>query len=73
MTEQASGGTSPVTAESIQLVKVNGIMVPTVISPQDLKKRRREAAIKKLTEDEIEALGLKPNTDDRADHAKRRA
>src|SRR4051812_46351235 len=58
MTEQASGGASPVAAETIQLVKVNGIMVPTKISPQDLRRRRREAALKKLTEDEIEALGL---------------
>jgi len=45
-------------ADSIHLTKVTGIMVPTVISPQDLKKRRREAALKKLTEDEIEALGV---------------
>ena len=58
MTEQAAGGASPVKADSIHLTKVTGIMVPTVISPQDLKKRRRQAALKKLTEDEIEALGV---------------
>ena len=32
MTEQASSGESPVTVETIQLVKVIGIMIPTVIS-----------------------------------------
>jgi hypothetical protein len=72
MTEQAASGSSPVSAETIQLVKVTGIMVPTVISPGDLKKRRREAALKKLTEDEIEALGLGAGEAD-AKPAKRRA
>jgi hypothetical protein len=72
MTEQASGGASLVGAETIKLVKVNGIMVPTVISPQDLRRRRREAALKKLTEDEIAALGLgAKEADDKP--AKRRA
>jgi len=46
MTEQASSGESPVTVETIQLVKVTGIMIPTVISGQDLRRRRREAALK---------------------------
>src|SRR4029077_2766308 len=58
MTEQASSGESPVTVETIQLVKVIGIMIPTVISDQDLRRRRREAALKKLTDEEIDALGL---------------
>ena len=58
MTEQASHGESPVAVESIQLVKVIGIMIPTVISAADLKRRRREAALKKLTEEEVDALGL---------------
>ena len=72
MSEQAAGGASPVKGETIQLVKVTGIMVPTTISPSDLKKRRREAALKKLTEDEIEALGVGAGeADDKP--AKRRA
>ncbi len=58
MTEQASNGESPVAVASIQLVKVIGIMIPTVISAGDLKRRRREAALKKLTAEEIDALGL---------------
>ena len=58
MTEQASNGDSPVAVASIQLVKVIGIMIPTVISGGDLKRRRREAALKKLTVEEVEALGL---------------
>jgi hypothetical protein len=33
-------------------------MIPTEISEQDLRRRRRAAALKKLTEEEIEALGL---------------
>jgi hypothetical protein len=72
MTEQAAGGASPIKGETIHLVKVTGIMVPTVISPHDLKKRRRAAALKKLTEDEIEALGLGAGEAD-AKPAKRRA
>ncbi|MBI3517162.1 MAG: hypothetical protein HY060_24275 [Proteobacteria bacterium] len=58
MTEQASSGESPVAVASIQLVKVIGIMIPTVISGADLKRRRREAALKKLTVEEVDALGL---------------
>jgi hypothetical protein len=73
MTEQASSGESPVTVETIQLVKVIGIMIPTVISDQDLRRRRREAALKKLTEEEIEALGLAGVDLDAAARPKRRA
>ena len=58
MTEQASTGDSPVAVESIQLVRVVGIMVPTKISESDLKRRRRDAALKKLTVEEVDALGL---------------
>jgi hypothetical protein len=58
MTEQASHGDGAVTVDTIQLVKVIGIMIPTVISGPDLRRRRREAALKKLTEEEIDALGL---------------
>ena len=58
MTEQASHGESPVVVDSIQLVKVIGVMIPTEISEQDLRRRRRAAALKKLTEEEIDALGL---------------
>ncbi|HUA52061.1 MAG TPA: hypothetical protein VMB81_07845 [Candidatus Sulfotelmatobacter sp.] len=58
MTEQASGGESAVAVDSIKLVRVSGIMVPTVISAADLKRRRRDAALKKLTAEEIDALGL---------------
>src|SRR5258708_15399891 len=56
MTEQASNGESPVAVASIQLVKVIGIMIPTVISGADLKRRLREAALNKLTVEEVEAL-----------------
>jgi hypothetical protein len=73
MTEQASSGESPATVDTIQLVKAIGIMIPTVISDQDLRRRRREAALKKLTEEEIDALGLTGvEADDRA-RPKRRA
>ena len=58
MTEQASSGESPVAVDTIKLVKVSGIMVPTVISEADLKRRRRDAALKKLTAEEVDALGL---------------
>jgi hypothetical protein len=58
MKEQASSGESPVVVESIQLVKTIGIMIPTTISEADLKRRRREAALKKLTVEEVDALGL---------------
>jgi hypothetical protein len=73
MSEQASGGDSPVAADSIQLVRVTGIMIPTVISAEDLRKRRREAALKKLTDEEIEALGLAGVDFDEAERKKRRA
>jgi hypothetical protein len=73
MTEQASQGDGVVAVDSITLVKVIGIMIPTVISEQDLRRRRRAAAIKKLTEDEIEALGLKGDDEAERDRPKRRA
>src|SRR5258707_9393250 len=66
MTEQASNGDSPVAVASIQLVKVIGIMIPTVISAGDLKRRRREAALKKLTAEEIDALGLGVDSEEQA-------
>ena len=58
MKEQASSGESPVVVDTIQLVKTIGIMIPTTISEGDLKRRRREAALKKLTVEEVDALGL---------------
>ena len=73
MTEQASSGESTVAVDSIKLVKVSGIMVPTVISEADLKRRRREAALKKLTAEEIDALGLGDADAEGADRKKRRA
>jgi hypothetical protein len=73
MSEQASGGESPVAAGSIQLVRVTGIMVPTAISPEDLRKRRREAALKKLTDEEVEALGLAGVDFEKTERKKRRA
>ncbi len=73
MTEQAAGGDSPVAVETIQLVRVIGIMIPTVISESDLKKRRRQAAIKKLTPDELDALGLGEGASDDKERKKRRA
>ena len=73
MTEQASQGTGAVAVDTIQLVKVIGIMIPTVISAQDLRRRRREAALKKLTEEEIDALGLAARDGDAAERPKRRA
>jgi hypothetical protein len=73
MTEQASQGDAAVAVDSITLVKVTGIMIPTVISAQDLRRRRREAALKKLTEEEIDALGLADANSDERDRPKRRA
>lgn len=45
---------------SLKLVKVIGLMVPTSISEDELRKKRRESAMAKLTPDEIEALGIDP-------------
>jgi hypothetical protein len=73
MTEQASSGESPVAVESIQLVKVIGIMIPTTISGADLRRRRRAAALKKLTVEEIEALGLADVDFDEQERKQRRA
>ncbi len=73
MTEQASQGDASVAVASITLVKVTGIMIPTVISAQDLRRRRREAALKKLTEEEIDALGLADANLEAGDRPKRRA
>lgn len=73
MTEQATHGESPVAVDTIQLVKVIGIMIPTVISEADLKRRRRAAALKKLTEEEVDALGLAGVDFDEIARKKRRA
>ena len=73
MTEQASSGESPVAVASIQLVKATGILIPTTISPGDLKRRRRDAALKKLTEEEIDALGLAGVDFEEIERKKRRA
>jgi hypothetical protein len=73
MTEQASQGDAAVAVTAITLVKVTGIMIPTVISAQDLRRRRREAALKKLTEEEIDALGLADANLEAGDRPKRRA
>jgi len=73
MKEQASQGEGTVGLDTITLVKVIGIMIPTVISAQDLRRRRREAALKKLTEEEVEALGLANSDLDARDRPQRRA
>jgi hypothetical protein len=73
MTEQATQGESPVAVDTIQLVKVIGIMIPTVISAADLKRRRRAAALKKLTEEEVDALGLADVDFEELERKKRRA
>jgi hypothetical protein len=73
MTEQASQGEGAVAVDTITLVKVIGVMIPTVISAQDLRRRRREAALKKLTEEEIDALGLADANFAERDRQKRRA
>lgn len=57
-TAEAAG---PVEHASIQLVRVLALLVPTEISQAELRKRRKEAALAKLTADEIEALGLGPD------------
>jgi hypothetical protein len=44
-----------------------------VISDQDLRRRRREAALKKLTDEEIDALGLAGGDLDAPARSKRRA
>lgn len=56
--------------DSILLVRCHGFLIPTEISEADLKRKRRESGMKKLTQDEIEALGLTPKEDDRASFAK---
>jgi hypothetical protein len=43
---------------SIQLVRAIGFLIPTIISGEELRKKRREAALAKLTPDELDALGL---------------
>lgn len=58
MKGRAADGYSEVDLDSIQLVKAIGMLIPTVISESELRKRRRQEAISKLSEDEIEALGL---------------
>jgi hypothetical protein len=73
MTEQASQGEGAVAVDTITLVKVIGVMIPTVISAQDLRRRRREAALKKLTEEEIDALGLAGANFDERERQKQRA
>ncbi len=50
--------------DSIQLVKVYTFLVPTVISEEDLRRKRRAAALSKLTQDEIDALGIKSDEED---------
>lgn len=44
--------------DSVTLVRVVAILIPTEISEDDLRRKRREAALAKLTPDELEALGL---------------
>lgn len=75
MKEQASGDAadSQVSLESIQLVRTIGILIPTEISEQDLRKRRRAAALKKLTAEEIDALGLSQATLEDEGQRRRRA
>jgi hypothetical protein len=73
MTEQASTSDSPVAVATIQLVRVSGIMVPTKISEADLKRRRRDAALKKLTVEEVDALGLAGVDFDEQERKKSRA
>lgn len=56
MREQSSDG--EVNLESIELVRVVGMLIPTTISEAELRKQRRAEAMSKLSQDEIEALGL---------------
>ena len=58
ITERGEGEIDGILLESIQLVRVIGILIPTVISEAELRKRRKAAALLKLTEEELEALGL---------------
>lgn len=55
---------------SILLVRCHGFLIPTEISEADLKRKRRETGLRKLTPDEQEALGLTPKGDDQTAPAK---
>lgn len=46
---------------SVTLVRVHAFLVPTVISEADLRRKRKEQALRKLTPEEIEAIGLNPD------------
>lgn len=46
---------------SVTLVRVHAFLVPTTISEADLRRKRKEQALKKLTAEEIEAIGLNPD------------
>ncbi len=46
---------------SITLVRVHAFLVPTVIGEADLRRKRKEQALRKLTPEEIEAIGLNPD------------
>lgn len=70
--ERAEGGYSEVTPDSIQLVRVVGMLIPTVISEDDLRRRRRAHALAKLTPEELEALGLDANGSEAPRRAVRR-
>jgi hypothetical protein len=50
-----------------------GKLIPPVTRAPAGRRRRREAALKKLTEEEIDALGLAAEGLDAADRSKRRA
>jgi hypothetical protein len=58
MRERAADGYSDVNVDTIELVRVVGMLIPTTISEAELRKQRRAEAMSKLSQDEIEALGL---------------
>lgn len=50
-----SAGIAP---DSIGLMRVVAFLIPTEISESELRQKRREMAVSKLTDDELEALGM---------------
>lgn len=73
MRERAADGDSDVNIDTIQLVRVVGMLIPTTISEAELRKQRRAEAMSKLSQDEIEALGLDKVNFDALEKAANRA